>query len=396
MLLEGTRRLGKGRGQLAAIRRKSAEYARSTGTVKLQVSAERVAPPVDLPSLARAAAIALGDVQAQLKLQTSPVQAGSGAATLHLLRHSFYLPQEREPLGSLVEKVIQRPARRNIAYPWAQEAAVYAHRESLRDSLGVRLPACYGLCYRRGRIHLYLEDLDGRPHPREEPQLLWVAESLGWFGGWAAREGVWRQPWLSEPSGSEGRFFFRSSRVRNSLEEITAARSATRHLLRDYHSFRKALPAGMHLIRASPSTFAHLDAHAGNFLLPEGDGRPFLLDWAKAGRGRLGDDLLRLASARHHLLNRGASLEDFLSVEAALLESYLKGAKGSLPGLIGEDVRRYFHLRSLISSVRSLEFGGQLSVSFHRLKPKEQLRRREAMEAFLDLQNRRARSALGI
>jgi len=394
VLLEGVRRLAKGREQLAAVQRRSADFVRSTATVELQVDADGATRIGDPPSLERAAAIAVGGSFGHLKLRTSVVQAGSGAATIHLLRHSFYRAGQKEPLGSLVEKVIQPPPGRNIAYLWAQEAAVYAHAQSFRDSLGVRLPACYGLSYRRGRIHLYLEDLAGLRHPRAERQLLWAAESLGHFGGWAAREGVWKQPWLSEPSGSTGALSFRGSRVKKNLGQVIVARSAIEQLLRDYQSLRKALPAARQLIQASPSTIAHLDAHSGNLLLPKSGGRPFLLDWAKAGRGRLGDDLLRLASARHYLLNRGASLEDFLSAEAALLERYLEGAERCLPRLTSEDVRHYFHLRSLIGSVRWLERGGQLSDSFLRLKRKEQLRRREAMEAFLFLQIRRAKDLL--
>ena len=226
VVLEGVQRLSKGRQQLSLVRKRSESLARSSTPVDLQLQTRELPEASDLPSLTRAAATALGPVPEELELRSSSIRAGSGASTIRLLRHTFYRLGEGRPLGSLVEKVIERPTRKNTAYLWTQEAAVYAQAEKFKDAAGVRLPACHGLFYRRGRIHLYIEDVRDSVHPSNTRQFLQAAEALGCFGGWAAREDLSKLSWLAEPSGSQGRLPVRGSRVKAGLERTTSSPSA--------------------------------------------------------------------------------------------------------------------------------------------------------------------------
>ena len=247
------------------------------------------------------AKIATGDPEcAVTSWQIAAVHGGFGGAIGGTALFRFSLTTAAEGAVSLILKILRRRPDESVQSPyyWKREFEIY--RAGLLNDLpncGFGPPRVYCLEDHGDACWIWMEDI-------AEARLDWslhdyadIAERLGRFNGaWLRRSDLPRAAWLANDWHSAivpalaDTFSQLDKLLENPLAQATLPLDAMDEIMaiwRDRELFRRALAE-------LPRTFCHFDAFRRNFLLNQVD--VFLIDWALAGIGGPGEDLVSLVA----------------------------------------------------------------------------------------------------
>lgn len=222
-----------------------------------------------------------------------------------------------------------------------READVY--RSGVLTALpgGLAAPRCYGVEDRPdGTTWIWLEAMDDDMAPWPEQQYALAAECLGRFNGaYLSGRPLPAGPWVSqgwlrhyvEPSGPLVADLPRLAREgANPLVRQLFPPSRAAAYVRLWDERDRVYTA----LDRLPQTFCHFDAYRSNFLgrpgAPEGRWRPVLVDWAFAGTGAVGEDLVSLVLMAGE---RDGSI-DLRRLDSVCFAAYLGGLRAA--GWAGE------------------------------------------------------------
>ncbi len=212
-------------------------------------------------------------------------------------------------------------------YYWKREYEVY--RSGIAADLVVdtfMAPRVYATRDLGDSAWLWLEDIDESAPGWRLETFAEVARRLGRFNGaWLDGEHPPAHKWLSRdwhcaitpalaPAFDDLERSLEHPLARTTLP--LAAKAEIMQIWRDRHLFRDAL------LRL-PATFCHYDAFRRNILRRDGDF--ILIDWALAGAGRLGEDLVCLVAVSLYYDGFSADFADEL--DAAVFAAYIQGLR---------------------------------------------------------------------
>ncbi len=282
--------------------------------------------------LTRLAEIACYDEAAEVDGWThEPVHGGFGGAIGGTALYRFKLALASGRSHSLILKILfPRPGETpESPYYWKREYEIY--RAGLLENLPantVRLPRIYAVEDHGPACWIWMEDIRDKKDRWTLNDYADFAERLGrfngaWLLGRALPEADWlSQSWHAAIAPALGDAF---AQLDNLLEHPLAriglpcaAKDEIMAIWQDREIFRQAL-AGL------PRTFCHFDAFRRN-VLTRGD-ELVLIDWALAGIGAPGEDLVSLVAVS--LYYRGYS-EIFASeLDERAFAGYMKGLRAA-------------------------------------------------------------------
>ncbi|MCY3780588.1 MAG: phosphotransferase [Chloroflexi bacterium] len=250
--------------------------------------------------LSELAGIALSDDAVSVSAwDCEPVHGGFGGAIGGTALYRFILTIDSSSL-SLVLKILQRRKGEtgHSPYYWKREFEIY--RAGMLEELpagSFDMPRVYRVDDHGDNCWIWMEDIEDRGGDWSLEDFANIAERLGRLNGaWLCGRALPRATWLSKswhsaivPALADA-FSQLDQLLDNPLAQITLPLDAKEEVMaiwRDREQFRLALSK-------LPSTFCHYDAFRRNIL--HGRDRIFLIDWALAGVGGVGEDLVSLVA----------------------------------------------------------------------------------------------------
>ena len=257
------------------------------------------------------------------------VRGGFGGAIGGTELHRFRLNTDRDGRCSLILKVLyERPGENEQSpYYWKREYEVY--RSGMLDASPVEAfstPRIYGWEDFGDCCWIWMEDIEDNRDEWSLADYHEVGTRLGRFNGtWLNAVRLPDQPWLScnwhaaIVPALEDTFDSLDALLTHPLARVTlpiAAKSEIDSIWHEREHFREAL-------YRLPQTFCHIDAFRRNILHRDDD--VVLIDWALAGRGALGEDLVSLVAVS---LYYDRYTEEFADrIDQAVFNGYIKGLR---------------------------------------------------------------------
>ena len=296
---------------------------------------QRQDPRLDSISTAKLTDIArraLGDRSIQLRSwRRAPVQGGSGGAIGGTAIHRFTWLTTCDKSWSVILKVLyRRPKEKQDApYYWKREYEVY------HSGMLAKLPPG---CFATPKIYaqealddccwLWMEDIHDLKLEWTLDDYQSVARRLGSFNGaYPSKRRLPKQKWLTNswhcaivPALAET---FRN--LDSYLENPLARRTLpieTKTLLQSIWHERATY---MQVLRTLPKTLCHIDAFRRNILHRQQG--PVLIDWAAAGNGALGEELVALVAVSAY--HEGLSYAEAAQLDRVVFAAYLEGLAAS-------------------------------------------------------------------
>lgn len=296
--------------------------------------------PLDLPKsyVSAIARQASGDERFQAQTwRCEPVQGGFGSAVGGTALYRLRVESAGDRRCSLVLKLLYRRPQETEASPyyWKREFEIY------RSGMLAQMPRAsfvppriYALEERDDACWIWMEDIEDSKGAWTLEDFADVAERLGRFNGaWLAQASRPADHWLSRswhasllPALSDS-FDSLEQALAHPLARLTLpldAKAEIESIWRDRGRFAAALSR-------LPRTFCHYDAFRRNILFRQGDA--VLLDWALAGIGAIGEDLVSLVAVSLHY--EGYTPEYASELDALAFRRYMRGLRHS--GWRGEE-----------------------------------------------------------
>ena len=280
-----------------------------------------------LAELARAAAG--GSAPAINNFSFQAVTGGVGGAIGGTALYRFRLNSAEGPLPSLILKILFRRAGEDETSPYYWKREYELHRSDLLASLPPQtfsLPNVYR-CEDRGEAcWIWMEDIEDTKDEWSLADFQDIARRLGRFNGaWLAAEQLPAYPWLSAnwhsaivPALADA-FDSLDLLLQHPLAQIALPledREEIEAIWRDRQLFRGAL-------QALPQTFCHNDAFRRNVMHSRNG--VMLLDWALAGPGAIGADLVSLVAVS--LFYDGFSQDFAAQLDRAVFDAFISGLR---------------------------------------------------------------------
>ena len=285
-------------------------------------------PRITREYLARLARLA-GLEDALAGWQHEPVHGGFGGAIGGTALYRFRLTMATGQAHSLILKILfQRPGETpQSPYYWKREYEIYrAGFLAQLPSEDFRLPRIYLTEERGDACWIWMQDIEDRGGAWSLEDFADFAERLGRFNGsWQDARKLPRAQWLARGWHSAivpalgDTFAELEQLLSHPLARIAlpyAAKDEILALWRDRELFRRALAQ-------LPRTFCHNDAFRRNVLRHGQD--HYLIDWALAGVGGLGEDLVSLVAVS--LYYEGFTQEYAIALDRAVFAGYMRGLR---------------------------------------------------------------------
>ena len=288
--------------------------------------------PFDLPksNVSELTRLAGGDETLEALAWTfEPVHGGFGSAVGGTALYRLRVTTAGSASCSLVLKILfPRPAETvDSPYYWKREFELYRSgipAELPGDSLVP--PRIFAVEARHDAGWIWMEDIEDSKQAWTLDDFADVAERLGRFNGaWLRGAPLPVAPWLSRnwhaaivPALSDT-FSRLDQHLQHPLARLTLPRDAKdeiKSIWRDREIFIKALGR-------LPQTFCHYDAFRRNILFRGNDA--ILLDWALAGIGAIGEDLVSLVAVS--LYYEGYTSAYAEQLDQLVFASYIKGLR---------------------------------------------------------------------
>lgn len=272
-----------------------------------------------------------------IAFQYEAVQGGFGGAIGGTALYRFRLRAAHSQPCSLILKILYRRRDENERSPyyWKREFELYRSgllANSLPDSFSP--PRIFGLEDFGDACWIWMEDIQDAKPAWTLAEYQDVARRLGRFNGaWLDASALPDERWLARnwhaaivPALSDT-FAELDSLLKHPLAQITLpldAEQEIKSIWRDRELFRNAL-LGL------PQTFCHNDAFRRNVLYREDD--VVLLDWALAGAGAIGEDLVSLVAVSQYYAGFTQAQADKL--DRAVFSNYIQGLRQA--GWMGDE-----------------------------------------------------------
>ena len=269
--------------------------------------------------------------------QCEPVQGGFGSAVGGTALYRLRVASAEGGRISLVLKLLYpRPGEtEDSPYYWKREFEIYQSgmlADMPRDSFVP--PRVYAAEEREDACWIWMEDIEDSKGAWTLEDFADVAERLGRFNGaWLAGAPQLEAAWLSRSwhaalmPGLSDRLNRLDEALAHPLARLTLpldAKAEIETIWRDRNQFAAALSS-------LPRTLCHYDAFRRNVLYRSDEA--VLLDWALAGIGAIGEDLVSLVAVSLHY--EGYTPEYASELDALAFASYMRGLRQS--GWRGED-----------------------------------------------------------
>ncbi len=280
--------------------------------------------------LSELARIATGDPAIAVSWSDcEPVHGGSGGAIGGTALYRFTLALDDGCYNTLILKVLyQRPDETEQSpYYWKREFEIC--RAGMLGDLpdgSFDLPRIYLVEDHGDRCWIWMEDLEDRKGDWSLEDFADTAERLGRFNGvWLSRTTLPHAQWLSRSWHSAivpaltDTFERLDQLLDNPLAQITLPLDAREEIVaiwRDRETFRRALAD-------LPQTFCHFDAFRRNVLYCKNE--VHLIDWALAGIGGIGEDLVSLVAVS--LYYEGYTQAYAVELDNIVFANYVKGLR---------------------------------------------------------------------
>ena len=238
---------------------------------------------------------------------------------------------------SLVLKLLYRRPQETEAAPyyWKREYEIYRSGMLAQMArVSFVAPRIYALEERDDACWIWMEDIADSKGAWTLADFEDVAERLGRFNGqWLAQASAPATAWLSQSwhasllPGLSDCFDSLDQALAHPLARLTLpldARAEIESIWRDRGQFAAALSR-------LPRTFCHYDAFRRNILFCQGDA--VLIDWALAGIGAIGEDLVSLVAVSLHY--EGFTPEYASELDELAFRCYMRGLRQS--GWRGEE-----------------------------------------------------------
>lgn len=266
-----------------------------------------------------------------------PIQGGFGSAVGGTTLYRLHVSSPDDRRCSLVLKLLYpRPDEtEDSPYYWKREFELY-RSGILADLPGDSIvpPRLYAVDDRADACWIWLEHIEDSKNAWTLDDFADVAERLGRFNGaWLARAPLPAAPWLSRSwhaaliPALSCTFSQLDQLLEHPLARVTLpldAKAEIESIWRDRSLFAAALSR-------LPQTFCHYDAFRRNILFREDDA--VLLDWALAGIGAIGEDLVSLVAVS--LYYEGYTPGYAEQLDDLVFASYIKGLRQA--GWSGEE-----------------------------------------------------------
>ena len=258
-----------------------------------------------------------------------PVQGGFGSAIGGTALYRLYVRSRDDRRCSLVLKLLYPRPDETAASPyyWKREFELYRSgllADMPRDSFVA--PRILAVEERADACWIWMEDITDSRSEWTLGDFADVAERLGRFNGaWLAHNPPPAQPWLARswhaaivPNLSDA-FSQLNELLEHPLARLTLpleAKDEIKAIWHDRNLFRTALGR-------LPQTFCHYDAFRRNVLYRANEA--VLIDWALAGIGGVGEDLVSLVAVS--LYYEGFTAAYAEELDQLVFASYLKGLR---------------------------------------------------------------------
>ena len=288
--------------------------------------------PLDLPfsyicELARKAS---GDETFEaLTWRSEPVQGGFGSAVGGTALQRYHVRSTAGRRCTLILKVLYpRPAEtEDSPYYWKREFEIYRSgilADMPRNSF--LAPRVFALDERDDACWIWMEDIEDIKRDWTLADFADVAERLGRFNGvWLGQAMLPAAPWLS--SSWHAAIVPALSDTFNQLDELLdhplASVTLPRPAKAEIESIWRDRAIFINALLRLPQTFCHYDAFRRNILFREDDA--VLLDWALAGVGAIGEDLVSLVAVS--LYYKGYTAAYAAKLDELVFASYIRGLR---------------------------------------------------------------------
>jgi len=286
-----------------------------------------------LTQLARSASGNANFALASWKIE--PIYGGMGGAIGGTALFCFTLiDRQQQPLRLVLKVLMPRPQEtEHSPYYWKREYEIYraGTLEALQGSAvtSIHAPQIYALEERDGNCWIWMQYIPDERGEWTSSDFRRAARILGEFNG-AWLEQMHRLPnasWLAQDwhsaivPGLEGFFAQVAGYLDDPLVQMALPLSSYEEIMRiwqDRELFRTALTQ-------IPQTFCHNDAFRRNLLTCNSE--LVLIDWALAGRGRLGEELVSMVAVSLHY--EGFSRQLAQELDALAFTQYIAGLRAA-------------------------------------------------------------------
>ncbi len=261
--------------------------------------------------------------------QSAVVRGGFGGAIGGTALFRYTLRSDAGGTVSLILKILQRRSgeTEQSPYYWKREFEIY--RAGLLDDMtfsSFAMPQIFLVEDLGDACWIWMEDITDAKADWSLEDYADIAGRLGRFNGaWLRGAKLPRAKWLSANWHSAivpalaDTFKQLDHLLENPLAQVTLPLEAKEEIVaiwRDREIFRRALTE-------LPRTFCHFDAFRRNFLVRHG--KVFLIDWALAGIGGPGEDLVSPVALS--LYYEGFKQADALQLDELVFASYVSGLR---------------------------------------------------------------------
>jgi hypothetical protein len=264
-----------------------------------------------------------------LTWRSEPVQGGFGSEVGGTALHHYHVRSTAGRRCTLILKVLNpRPAEtEDSPYYWKREFEIY-RSGILADmpSESFLAPRVFALDERDDACWIWMEDIEDAKRDWTLADFADVAERLGRFNGaWVSQATLPAAPWLSSswhaaivPALSDT-----FSQLDQLLDHPLASVTLPRPAKAEIESIWRDRDIYITALSRLPQTFCHYDAFRRNILFREDDA--VLLDWALAGVGAIGEDLVSLVAVS--LYYKGYTPAYAAELDALVFASYIRGLR---------------------------------------------------------------------
>ena len=280
--------------------------------------------------LAELARIATGDADIAVSTwDRKPIHGGFGGAIGGTALYRFTLAIAEGRTITLILKVLYQRQNETEQSPYYWKREYEICRSGLLDDLpdgSFILPRIYRVESYRDACWIWMEDIADEKGDWSLEDFADIAERLGRFNGsWLTETALPDANWLSSNWHSAivpaltNTFDQLDQLLENPLARITLpldAKAEIEAIWRDREIFRRALAE-------LPRTFCHFDAFRRNVLYR--DDEVFMIDWALAGIGGVGEDLVSMVAVS--LYYEGFTQAYANELDEMVFASYVQGLR---------------------------------------------------------------------